>query len=261
MAQIIIHTANMIHRDWTNMTQAIWRSPLLPLSHARTTPGTDPEFGSGQKFKIDFLSYLGAYDTKRRVCTDLIETLRKYDFSEIKGTLIGSVPGRHEIESQHQTLWGWPALRKALEVVPAKEGESEIVVQISSIATLGVTDQWLDRTLFKSLRGSKSGSDQPKPKFKVIFPTPDEIRRCLDGYRAGASIHTKIQSGPQVKQLQYLKPLLHHWAGDGAQHSSGILYLSLSTKTVRLTPASTNYQSSRGWAKACGASYQDVHSI
>jgi tyrosyl-DNA phosphodiesterase-1 len=223
MAQIVIHTANMIQRDWTNMTQAIWRSPLLPISLTKGTVSTNPAFGSGQKFKIDFLSYLDAYDTRRNVCKDLIKSLEDYDFSEIKGTLIGSVPGRHAIDSQHQTLWGWPALRKALEDIPVQEGESQVVVQVSSIATLGVTNQWLDKTLFKSLRGSRMGpSHLPTPEFKIIFPAPDEIRRCLDGYTAGASIHTKIQSGPQVKQLQYLKPLLHHWAGDGAQHSSGL---------------------------------------
>jgi hypothetical protein len=31
---------------------------------------------------------------------------------------------------------------------------------------------------------------------------------------------TKIQTAAQVKQLQYLKPILCHWAGDGPQHAS-----------------------------------------
>jgi tyrosyl-DNA phosphodiesterase-1 len=97
-------------------------------------------------------------------------------------------------------------------------GTPEIVLQISSIATLGQTNQWLDMTLFKSLGTSKS-TVSPAPNYKIIFPTPDEIRRSLDGYEAGASIHIKIQTAAQLKQLQYLKPILYHWSGDGAQQS------------------------------------------
>ena len=98
-------------------------------------------------------------------------------------------------------------------------GTPEIILQISSIATLGQTNHWLDKTLFKSLGTSKSAVS-PAPSYKIIFPTPDEIRRSLDGYEAGASIHTKIQTAAQLKQLQYLKPMLHHWAGDGGQQSA-----------------------------------------
>ena len=31
VAQLVVHTANMIEQDWTNLTQAVWRSPELPL--------------------------------------------------------------------------------------------------------------------------------------------------------------------------------------------------------------------------------------
>jgi tyrosyl-DNA phosphodiesterase 1 len=90
-------------------------------------------------------------------------------------------------------------------------------LQISSIATLGQTNQWLDKTLFKSLRTSKS-TRSPLPNFNIIFPTPNEVRTSLDGYEAGASIHTKIQTAAQLKQLQYLKPMLCRWAGNGDQN-------------------------------------------
>jgi tyrosyl-DNA phosphodiesterase-1 len=54
----------------------------------------------------------------------------------------------------------------------------------------------------------------PSPKFSIIFPTPDEIRQSLNGYRSGGSIHMKLQSAPQQKQLEYLRPYLCRWAGD-----------------------------------------------
>ncbi|KAK3687303.1 tyrosyl-DNA phosphodiesterase I [Podospora appendiculata] len=221
-AQIVIHTANMIARDWTNMTQAVWRSPLLPLLH---TPSTnqdtvpEPRIGSGEKFKIDLLNYLRAYDKQRSTCRQIVDELRRYDFSAIRGSLIASVPGRHNIYDDSPTRWGWAAMKQALKVVPIQPAAAEIAVQVSSIATLGPTDNWLKNTFFSSLSGGMRGpglslGSVSKPAFKVMFPTPDEIRKSLDGYVSGGSIHTKIQSAQQVKQLQYLKPMLCHWAND-----------------------------------------------
>ena len=228
-AQIIIHTANMIPFDWENMTQAVWQSPLLPLATANSLSTAEPgPIGSGSKFKTDFLNYLRAYDSKRTndptrngICIPLIEQLSKYDFHEIRGALVGSAPGRTDvnIDTNSQTLWGWAGLRNVLKSVPAPGPEPDIVVQISSIATLGVNDSWLNKTLFEVLRASKT-SKATKAKFHIIFPTADEIRRSLNGYASGCAIHTRIQSPPQVKQLQYLQPMLCHWAGDGPQHKT-----------------------------------------
>jgi Tyrosyl-DNA phosphodiesterase len=237
-AQVIIHTANLIPKDWTNMTQAVWRSPLLPIQLSEASqPLSDPPIGSGHRFKIDFLNYLSAYDRRRAICKPLIEQLTKYDFSKIRGALIGSVPGRHSAESDGSTKWGWQALRYALNSVPVQQGgHPEVVIQISSIATLGQTNQWLEKTFFKSLSASKS-QRLPVPAYKIIFPTADEIRRSLDGYQSGSSIHARINSPAQIKQFQYLKPLLHHWAGDVVEQASGMALHSLSRNHN-----STNYR-------------------
>ncbi|KAF7867044.1 uncharacterized protein EAF02_009830 [Botrytis sinoallii] len=220
-AQIIIHTANMIPFDWKNMTQALWKSPHLPLLvPEKPTPIEPFKIGSGTEFKLDILNYLRAYDTKRIICKPLVEQLLKYDFSEIKAALIGSVPGKQRIElSPSQTAWGWAGLTNVLKTVPCyHDTQPEIVIQISSIASLGPTDKWLTHFL-KALNTSKSPR-KPHPKFKIIFPTADEVRRSINGYASGNAIHTKILTPAQGKQLAYLKPMLCHWAGDGAQHSS-----------------------------------------
>ena len=216
-AQVIIHTANMIARDWTNMTQSVWRSPLLPLLKEPQVYGGNgrlPEVGSGERFKMDLINYLREYDRRRIVCAALAEKLGAYDFAAIRGALIASVPGRHIVYDDSETKWGWAGLKQALRTVPVQEGKSEIVVQVSSIATLGPTDMWLQRSMFNSLRTSKNMAKNDEVSFKVVFPTPDEIRRSLDGYESGRSIHTKIQSAQQAKQLLYLKPVFCHWAND-----------------------------------------------
>ena len=266
-AQVVIHTANMIPRDWTNMTQSIWLSPRLPLlrggvNTTKSTPAPaqidyeDLPEGSGDKFKADLLSYLRAYDKRRTICKPLVQQLQRYDFSSIRGTLIASVPGRHQMHDRSATTWGWAALRRALESVPLQQQQQElrgggggktttatpeVVVQISSIATLGPADSWLRGTLFDAMsKGKGNGKGEaaaaplaPKPRFRVVFPTPDEIRASLDGYASGGSIHTKIQSAQQAKQLLYLKPLFCHWANDSA--------LGKGKGTYRYLPMSTTY--------------------
>lgn len=222
-AQVVIHTANMIPRDWTNMTQALWRSPLLPLK-ARCSPHTAesvPVIGTGERFKFDLVNYLKAYDRRRPVCRALVQKLEKYDFSAIRPALIASVPGRHNIHDETEgTKWGWTAIKHALRSIPVQEGRSEIVVQISSIATLGPKDTWLRKSFMDSLTASKNKPQGIEPAFKVVFPSADEIRRSLDGYESGGSIHTKIQSAQQAKQLLYLQPMFCHWANDSERGRS-----------------------------------------
>ncbi|UKZ84931.1 uncharacterized protein TrAFT101_000815 [Trichoderma asperellum] len=227
-AQIIIHTANMIPKDWTNMTNAVWKSPKLPLlsepdvifQHGQVLP-----VGSGVRFKADLLSYLMLYDSYRVTCKPLADHLVNFDFSSIRAAFIASVPGKHDFRDTSGPVWGWAGLQKCLRAVPVEPGESEIVAQISSIATLGAKDDWLQRTLFDSLATSLTPNVK-RPNFKVVFPTADEIRNSLDGYASGKSIHTKINSVQHIRQLHYLQPMLHHWANDskdGAEEYEEVL--------------------------------------
>ncbi|OAL64495.1 tyrosyl-DNA phosphodiesterase [Trichophyton rubrum] len=222
LAQVIIHTANMIPRDWGNMTQAVWRSPLLPLSQSQVGDACGV-FGSSARFKRDLLAYLEAYNNN--TINTLIRQLQQYDFGAVKAVLIASVPTRlpvKEFDSNRRTLWGWPALKDAIGSIPIDRSSSQaqnphIIIQVSSIATLGQTDKWLKETFFSSLYSQpevNQSRSTSKAKFSIIFPTPDEIRRSLDGYGSGGSIHMKIQSPPQQKQLAYLRRYLCHWAGD-----------------------------------------------
>lgn len=102
----------------------------------------------------------------------------------------------------------------ALNVLGIKTTWCLIMEQISSIATLGATDKWLKEVLFGSLCSDSLPSTSNRAKFSIIFPTADEIRRSLNGYGSGGSIHMKLQSAAQQKQLQYMRPHLCHWAGD-----------------------------------------------
>lgn len=233
LCQIVIHTANMIHSDWETMSDAVWRSPLLPLlpptisNPPSGTPinqasltlkegSTTSPYGSGTRFKWDFLNYLRAYNKQRQITKPLIEQLLNYDFSAIIGALVAHVPGRHSLNPDTGTHFGWPALRAVLKTIPATPSPTaEVICQVSSIATLGPTPAWLlDKTLGPILTSSSNKSALPKANIGVVFPTAEEIRKSIGGYDSGGSIHTRLQSAQQQKQLEYMRPIYYHWAGD-----------------------------------------------
>jgi tyrosyl-DNA phosphodiesterase-1 len=233
----------MIYRDWSNMTQAVWRSPLLPMlpSVVELTPPNQADvevhpIGSGERFKIDFLRYLKAYGHRLKA---LPQQLADYDFSTIRAAFLGSTPSRQKpaiARPLQQTSFGWLGLQEILSTIPTKEDSKatsppHIVIQISSIATLGAQPTWLTclktalarssvrssapptNTNFftKSKPASPPRRQQSKPTYSIIFPTPSEIRTSLDGYNSGDSIHIKLQSAQQIKAQEYLHPLFCHW--------------------------------------------------
>lgn len=214
-AQIIIHTANMIVRDWRNMTQAVWKSPMLPLlPEGRPPVVSNAPLGSGARFKNDFLAYIGFYEKSR---TGLLSAqLEAYDFSSIKGALVASTPCKQRSRTEptfNAMRYGWLGLQDVLRKIPMSTNTGErpvIVAQVSSIATLSTS--WIDH--FQNILNTSGQAFAKGAISRVIFPSADEIRRSSDGYSAGGSIHTKIQSKAQQKQVDHLRPRLCYWAGD-----------------------------------------------
>lgn len=226
LAQVVILTANFIQQDF-RMSQAIWRTPLLPLEKAEPS-FTDlmPPLGSGRRFKHDLLTYFRGYSRKgTAILSELISQLKRYDFSAVRGALVGSIPGsqmpgQFEPDEQDQIgRWGLPALKHILSSIPTNTTSSSldpthqphIIAQVSSIASVG--EKWLLSTLIPTLSTTKGPSNphHPKPKISIIFPTATNIRNSVDGYGSGSSIHIKTTTTAQAKQLAVLKPMLCHW--------------------------------------------------
>ena len=239
LAQVIILTGNFIQRDWC-MSQAIWRSPLLPLLDTNTAIfSTAAPIGSGSRFKHDLTAYLKGYGTRLQ---DLTATLSEYDFRAIKAALVASTPGKQNLRSTDpgtETLWGWPGLKHILSNIPSQkyrlncseektafenssqDKNAHIVIQVSSVASVG--EKWLSTTLFPALAAIKISSKEishnsavtsDKPRYSIVFPTADTIRKSVNGYGSGASIHMKTQSPAQAKQLSDIRPMLCHWASN-----------------------------------------------
>lgn len=241
-AQVIIMTANMIAIDW-RMTQAVWRSPLLPLQEASNTAEQADlsPLGSGTRFKHDLVAYLSRYETRTK---RMVSQLCQHEFSSIRAVLVASTPGKQKIrclDPDTENLWGWPALKRVLGGITMKSSSPHIVIQISSVASVG--EKWLSNTFFDVLSSSSPSSSTskanknytPKPRFSIVFPTADEIRRSIDGYSSGGSIHMKVSSPAQKKQVNYIRPMLCHWAGDSLKsiEDTKNLVLPEQSKSIR----------------------------
>lgn len=208
------------------MCQAVWRSPLLPVMpiapvkcHPSAENAAFPLLGSGPRFKMDLLAYLRSYGQAKT--GPLTKQLQGYDFAGVRGALVASTPSRINLrgtDPDTEPLWGWPGLRRVLRSIPAcppsDKTRPHVVVQVSSIASLGQSDKWLAGTIFNTLAASLPPTGKAKPKISIVFPSADEIRRSLDGYDSGSSIHMKTQSAAQSKQVDYMRPMFCHWAGD-----------------------------------------------
>ena len=217
-AEVIIHTANMLQKDWTNMAQAVWRSgplPLLPKGEMSAALDLNKagSIGSGTRFKYDLLTYLAAY---KRPCQALIEDLVLYDFASVRGALVASVPAKirsdQTFTEPRNHPWGYPQLREVVKYVsstkPQQSPAPHLVAQVSSIATLPST--W-----FKGLVDASRSDSRPyslPSSVSIIFPTAPNVAGSLDGYSAGGSIHTKAQSEAHLKQIEGLRPHLCQWA-------------------------------------------------
>ncbi|KEF59929.1 uncharacterized protein A1O9_04777 [Exophiala aquamarina CBS 119918] len=219
LAQVVIHTANMLNKDWSNMTQAIWQSPLLPKLHENSDCAIG-RYGSGSRFKYDFMVYLNAYGSKTKA---LRGQLDQYDFSAVRGALVSSVPSRMKDPSQtsliggDEKLWGYPGLCRVLRAIKPSPTPTftkptphpHLVCQVSSIATLPMT--WISRfftAIFNQDNKTPSGS---LDHVSIIYPTPSNVALSLDGYASGGPIHTKAQSAAHLKQISSLRNTLSQW--------------------------------------------------
>ncbi|XP_056022716.1 tyrosyl-DNA phosphodiesterase 1-like isoform X3 [Ostrea edulis] len=209
--RVVIHTANLIERDWHQKTQGIWISPVFPKlkSGPSLTQGDSPTH-----FKRDLLQYVTAY--KAYQLKDWQDHIARHDLSTANVFIVGSVPGRHMADKKH--CFGHMKLRKLLhDHGPLKEQASKwpVIGQFSSIGSLGASkENWLSVEFLQSLATVKGTSSIPLASvpLKLIFPSVDNVRTSLEGYPAGGSIPYSINV---AKKQPWLQTYFHQWRSEG----------------------------------------------
>ncbi|KAF9171792.1 tyrosyl-DNA phosphodiesterase 1 [Mortierella sp. AD011] len=201
--QIVIHTANMIERDWRNKTQAVFKTGRL-LKKSQPSPLATCAF------ERDLIDYLQNYENH----SEITNRISQYDFTRVRGVLIGSVPGK--FSGPNKNKWGHLRLRAVLrqQVELSKECThgSKIICQISSVGSLGKNSQdWLRGEFEASLNTHRNSNymNSNKADFCVIYPTAENVRTSYDGWSMGGSLPFRTTS--YNKQAHYFNPLLHSW--------------------------------------------------
>lgn len=220
-AQVVVHTANMLDKDWNHMTQAAWISPPLPLERQTIERAGLGAIGSGRRFKYDLTRYFKAYGSKLKA---LSEEISKYDFSQVRGALVASTPSDVRVGDSADQAWGHLNLRHILKAVHSHKDRARtrngnidsqhLVCQVSSIATLPT--YWLQNTVYKAATPTPPTTGafcftSNLMTTSIIYPTQSDMQDALTGYTTGGSIHTKTSTPNQLKQVATLRPELKRW--------------------------------------------------
>ncbi|XP_054828767.1 uncharacterized protein LOC129325196 [Eublepharis macularius] len=225
--RVVIHTSNLIEVEWNQKTQGIWLSPLYP----KLPPGAPGSAGESRtNFKSDLISYLMSY--KSLALNEWIEVIKQHDLSETRVYLLGSTPGR--FQNTEKEKWGHLRLRKLLRdhatQVP-DEDSWPVIGQFSSIGSLGANrSKWLcsefRQTLVTLGNSAKSPTDQEVP-IHLIYPTVDNVRQSLEGYRAGGSISYSTEI---AQKQRWLHSYFHKWSAETSGRSHAMPHIKTYTR-------------------------------
>eukprot|EP00804_Cyclotella_cryptica_P021741 CCRYP_012899-RA/>CCRYP_012899-RA protein AED:0.02 eAED:0.02 QI:303/1/1/1/1/1/2/90/665 len=171
----------------------------------------------------------------------LVNLIRQYDYSSAYVVLIPSVPGKHLIsrgdsfgylklrKAIRETVCSHHSHSRAIEVSSAKskpssqQARSPIICQFSSLGSLST--KWLN-DFISSIDAHGSSDVQPENtksgmslenKVKIVWPTVEEIRNSIEGYRGGGSVPATSKN----VNKDFLLPLYHRWSKRVVSESVG----------------------------------------
>uniref|UniRef100_A0A7S4F9F4 PLD phosphodiesterase domain-containing protein n=1 Tax=Chrysotila carterae TaxID=13221 RepID=A0A7S4F9F4_CHRCT len=213
-------TANFIFADWNNKTNGVW-SGHFPVRHSSeatvqassstaptaTKPTRETHGANEEHIGADLYRYYQALQalgssppTSFRLSSGRAPTaadaagwsrlrfdwILHYDFrSAHTARIVASVPGRSAGRHKANDLekWGHMRVRALLakHPLPPKFDDAPLVMQFSSLSSVGTDDKWL-RELVASFCGDG------RCPLRIVFPTEDQVRDSLEGWPAGASI-------------------------------------------------------------------------
>eukprot|EP00835_Amoeboradix_gromovi_P001486 NODE_68_length_23780_cov_0.251003.p5 type:complete len:349 gc:universal NODE_68_length_23780_cov_0.251003:18742-19788(+) len=178
---VIIHTANIIKRDWKYKTQGY-----------NVFKGTLGSYDS--QFKSDIIDYVDQYGN----LNDLSDLLRLFHFNT-DAQLIASVPGRFK-----SSKYGLSRIKSLFSGLSF----DDLIIQCSSIPRLGHS---LIKSPIYALMSAFNCND-----YKFVYPTKKCILNSYEGISAGDSFPHSI-SNYRI-HFRWLKPHLYHWKTDSADY-------------------------------------------
>ncbi|KAL7515998.1 hypothetical protein ACHAWX_001056 [Stephanocyclus meneghinianus] len=231
---------DVVSSSMQKLQQARTDQPLAAAGKKRGWPFEDED---PQQFEEDLVTYIESYRYSIRYISDkdisLVNLIRQYDYSSAYAVLIPSVPGKHSISKADN--FGYLKLRKAIRETfcshcshrastkvrnannkpSAQQTRSPIICQFSSMGSL--SSKWLNDFISAidahgshhvQAKEKKSGISLEN-KVKIVWPTVEEIRNSIEGYRGGGSVPATSKN----VNKDFLLPLYHRWSTRGVSES------------------------------------------
>ncbi|KAJ1472282.1 tyrosyl-DNA phosphodiesterase-domain-containing protein, partial [Baffinella frigidus] len=229
--RVAVITSNTVGGDIYGAVNAVWAQDFP----RKTAESVEAARGTSSPFEDDLFQYLQktgwkGMDAFGADITPL--TIRDYDFSLARATLIASVPGRHDITRDVATgemscKWGHLKLRSVLSQQTFGEEfvGAPIVWQCTSLGMQ--RNSWLVDMIqsFSAGKAPNGVLGKPKDGVRLVWPTDDEIRTSTAGWNSGGGIPGRKKNvdqisslaAPQVKKSkgkQAARPevLFHRWS-------------------------------------------------
>lgn len=216
--RVVVHTANLRYVDIHLKSQGLYIQDFPLKKTSNTTPSP---------FETTLLDYLDTYRYTEPRCwlrgskpEFLRGLIRRYDFGSACAVLVASVPGYHRVDAKE--LKGHLKLRRAIvqHTVPNGSGPVKpIVCQFSSMGSL--SEKWmhefqtsLDTRLARRAVGA--ARDTSALRIKIVYPSVEEVRRSVEGYRGGCSVPGSTKNVSK----QFLGPLYHRWGSKPASNTA-----------------------------------------
>ena len=227
-----IFTANFILDDWCRKNQGLFVQDFP--ARAVDSSGVEVKTDSNP-FGAELLGYFGKVGLPPNLCDSL---KLEYDFSAAAVRLVPSIPGYHQIGSvsagggmaPHLTKFGMERLKWVLGQECPLEAKSEakntvLSWQYSSQGSL--TEKFLEdltqvmmTTSAPTQMGQMVGSDSSPKDIRVTFPTEQEVRNSVEGWRGGSSIPV-----PMKNCHEFINARLHRFTpkiGRSAEARGGV---------------------------------------
>ena len=228
--RVVIHTANLRNSDLHLKAQALYRQDFPFKTLDSSSESSQSSSANTSPFEETLLDYLDTYKFQEpRIWRPgesrqfLRQVIKRYDFSAAGVVLIPSTPGYHRLDEKEsrghlkvrETLNNQQAtvsnkktrhasVRSEVSGQTSASDQGPIICQFSSMGSL--TEKYLREEFQTSFNASKSRTSS-NLVLKIVYPTVQEIRESVEGYRGGASV-----PGPARNvQKPFLRPLFHRW--------------------------------------------------
>lgn len=177
--RVIVFTCNFLKIDVEHKSNIVW-SQDFPTKSGPGSPG-------GSDFEENLVHYLEAY--RGRVDAETLARIRAVDFSRASAHFVASVPGRHTGAALNR--WGQNRVRELLscERFPGRFAGSPLVLQFSSLSSVGPGKGNGRTKWFDSLVSSFSPPSLGAPRsVQIVWPSDGCVRRSVEGFAAGCSM-------------------------------------------------------------------------